>query len=646
MLASLALFLSPAADGEAEPHPRPGFEAIGTFRGPGTLGWQGPSIQPPGVLVGPGPTTGTERLYLAYTYSGQPGTLDILTVDPATGQWQQMKNPGVTEYGACMILGPDGKIYIGTRPNAHIWRLDPHDGQIIDLGQPAPEDPRSFIYQMAVGSDRKIYACTYPAARLLRCDPATQTVEDLGRLWPEAGEQYGLWIAASKDGYVYGAIGTAQAHLVAYNIASGERRDILASVGGYVAGAGAEVGNTPFVYRGEDGEVYAVAGDRHFRVHGWTMEPIGADAVMPEKRANRLADGRIVEVEDNELRLVDPRTAKTEHRRLGYAGRESKVFRLGAGPAGRIYGSSILPLHLFEVKSAEKRIDDFGRLSHGEVYSFLTLKDKLYMACYDGPDKAPLMIYDPARPFALGDDERSNPRLIHYPEACSDWRPEAMVADAAGVIYIGSVASYGSLHGPLTIWDVPAGRVSEVTGLVRNQSIVTLAVADDRIVGGTTIFGGGGSQPTESEAKLFVWDSARKRKIMEAVPVAHATRLTDFVALPGGKIFGIAIREPKDRKNDFHLPGAAGELFVYDLAKERVEHRAAIPWTPVYNSVRLAQDGKIWGLVREGVFCFDPGDESITLKARAPESVTAGFALMDGDMILACGPTIYRCHLW
>ena len=631
---------SGAGRGNAAAEP---FEIVGTFRAPGTLGWQGPNAHPPGVLTVPSADAAREKIYLAYTYSGQAGALDILAVDPATGAWTQLKNPAASEYGACMVRGPDGKVYLGTRPNAHILQLDPLTGVVTDLGNPGPDSKgRRFIYQLAVAADGLIYGCTYPDARLLRCDPATGKLADLGRVWPTEEEQYALWIAASRDGFVYLAIGTSRAHLVAHHLASGERRDILEAVGGYVAEPGAVVGSTPFVYKGDDGEIYAVAGQRHFRIRGWAMEEIAREAARPEMPANRLQDGRTVAIGDREILVTDTKSGSIERRALGYEGTESAVFRVGAGPDGRLFGSSILPLHLFEVDLAARRLVDFGRLSHGEVYSFLTIGKKLHVACYDGPEGNPLMTYDPARPFAMGSGDGANPKLVNFKGANSDWRPQAMVQGQGGHIFLGSGASFGSLEGPLTIWNTATDQVEAIAGVVPNQSIVTLAMVDGLVVGGTTIFGGGGSQPTEKEAKLFIWDPARKEKLAEMTPVPGTTRLTDFLALGDGRLMGLATREKDDPANEFHVPAARATLFVFDLKTRRVECTLPLDWIPIFNSAAVRADGTVWGVAREGIFHFDPRAKRVALEAKAPRPITAGFAVIGADLYFAAGPHVYR----
>ncbi len=102
-------------------------EQLATYKGPGAID---------GAVVGPGLISGSERLYLAYMYANR--TIDLVSVDPATGKWQAFENPAKSEFGAIMALGQDGNIYLGTRPHAHIYQLNPRTNIYKDLGQPVP----------------------------------------------------------------------------------------------------------------------------------------------------------------------------------------------------------------------------------------------------------------------------------------------------------------------------------------------------------------------------------------------------------------------------------------------------------------------------------------------------------------------------
>jgi|GEM_PF-5178724 len=175
-----------------------------------------------GTVVGPGPDAGSERLYASHIYGGD--VLDIVATDPLTGKTEVFPSPLPSECGAWAVtLGPDGQIYVGTLPEAHVLRVDWATKTLVDMGRPS--ETEQYIWQLALGSDKKLYGCTYPNAKLVRFDPATGQGEDLGRM--NETENYSRSVTCDDQGFVYTGIGMANQDLVAYEIATGQHRSIL-----------------------------------------------------------------------------------------------------------------------------------------------------------------------------------------------------------------------------------------------------------------------------------------------------------------------------------------------------------------------------------------------------------------------------------
>jgi outer membrane protein assembly factor BamB len=228
------------------------FEKLATLRSLGLV---------VGQTVAPGPGGLGQRLYISYLYVNH--TIDVVSVDPDTGQFQVFPNPAPSETGArTMIAGPDGKIYLGTLTGAHFYRLDPKAGTLVDLGRPSATE--SYIWAVNFGSDGKLYGATYPGAKLVRYDPKTGKLEDLGRMDPV--EEYAHYVAGSDDGFMYLGIGTSKANIAAYRISTGEHREVAPEKSQTVGQA--------VVFRGRDGKVYGYAGDDWYRMDGWNAIPI------------------------------------------------------------------------------------------------------------------------------------------------------------------------------------------------------------------------------------------------------------------------------------------------------------------------------------------------------------------------------------
>lgn len=581
------------------------FQLVATYHGQGGLF---------ATAIAPGPVPQSERLYASYLYYGN--TLEVTAVDPLTGDFQTYRSPVRGEYGArCMTVGPDGNLYLGTLPDAHFLKLDTSRRVLVDLGRPSATE--QYVWDVTFAGDGKLYGGTSPAAKLVRYDPRNGSLEDLGRL--STSEQYAHYLAASTDGFVYAGIGVSHMDIVAYEIATGTHHTIL-PMKFRTAGQAS-------VYKAADGRVFAVAGNQHFVVSGWSVTQIDPSAAAPQLRTNRMRDGRSVALDGHQLVITDPRTGAITRHRYAYAGAEVPVFRLTMGPEGRLYASSVLPARLLRLAKTDE-IEDLGNLGDGEVYSFLRRGSRLLMATYAG--RSPLMDFNPSLPFRE-DSPHPNPSKVSFPGADPSWRPLAFVEGPDAHAYIGSVPGYGKLGGSLVAWDDRTGAVKVYPAPVQNESVSALAVWNRQIVGGTSVNGGLGSQATEKDAKLFIWDPALERITFEIVPVPGVTSIDNIAVGRNGLVYGIA----------------GNTMFVFDVSSKSISVRKGLPFPggTLWASLAEGRDGRIWGLAghpQAGIFAISPASNEVELVARAPKPITAGFAIRGRDMYFASGATIYR----
>jgi hypothetical protein len=591
--------------------PADGFEKVGTFTAVGGV---------KGSAVGPGAAPDSQRLYLDYMYIGD--TIEIVSVDPKTGRYQIFPNPVSTESGAYgLIQGPDGNMYAGSLPNAHLYRLDTKAQKLEDLGMPCPDE--QYIWDITVAPDKKLYGCTYPNCKIFSYDPATGKMQDLGRM--DKAEKYARYIAADDNGFVYVSTGTVHSGIVAYNIAEKTLQQILPE---------ADRGRLFYmIYRGEDGKVYATGLGNTFVLDNGQATKLAKDQKAAAAQSKvRLPDGSLVKLsgEPGQQQIVTVRDGKTvESHPYPYAGRALNIFRLTASPDGTLYGSSVLPLYVFSANPKDGKFQTIGLWGGGEAYSLLVQNKKVLLASYSA--KAILMSYDPAQKIAPGDKPGSNPLYLSYEGADHAWRPQAMIEGKDGKVYVGATAGYGALGGDIAIWDTQANTVNAVKNPIPDQSIASLAAADDTtIYGGTSIGGGGGSTPTQKEAVLFRFDTATQKVISQMAPVAGAGSITNLIMAPDNKLIGFA----------------GDTLFVYDPKTQQVVHRQkASLGSLIYNSVLFGPDHRIYGLSSNGIFVIDPATYTVQLIAKAPETITSGGALTGNQFYFGSLGTVYRYEL-
>jgi hypothetical protein len=510
-----------------------------------------------------------------------------------------------------MALGPDGQVYAGTLPQARVLRLDWAQRKLVDMGRPSATE--QYIWQLALGADKKLYGCTYPGAKLVRFDPATGKGEDLGRM--DDRELYARSVAADDKGFVYTGIGPAARRLVAYEIATGQHRNILPAES---AGAG-----FCSVWRGDDGKVYGGAGGQYLVLDGWKATPIAAGRQRPEPPL-KLADRRIVAFEGRTVSVRDPKTNQVVQHPVDYRGKSQSLFRIGLGPDGRLYGSTAMPIHFLWADPDSDRWEEIGRPGSGEFYSFLAYQDVLIGAAYGGD--APIMIYHPGRPYAPGKTPAGNPWLIHYAGEDSGWRPMALIQGPGNKAYIGAVSGYGKLGGPLCVLDPATGKVDAYPHLVKDQSVVALAaLPDGRIVGGTTVGGGGGSHATQKEAVLFLWDAERREKVFETVPVPGQGGVAALAVGRDGLVYGFA----------------GTTMFVFDPRTQKVLETATHELGAViFNAVGPGPGGELYGLASGGIFTIDVEKRRPRVLAKYPGGIEGGFAIRGRQIFFTSGPQI------
>ena len=492
------------------------------------------------TLVGPGPN-GSERLYIAYTYIS---SLDLVAFEPDTGKYQVWRSP---EGGAwAMEAGPDGRIYLGTYFQGHILRLDPAKGQLDDLGQAIPGE--TYVWQLSLGPDGKLYGCTYPGAKLLQVDPQTGAMTDLGKMDPV--QNYNRFVCAAPDGWVYCAIGSEKANLVAYNPKTRELRSLIP-----------EADRKPGfgqVVRGADGNAYGTCLGKTYRLRDGGATVI--DSLPAVMARTRLKDGRNME---------DPGT---------YPGRELPIFRLAEGPDGKVYGSSVLPEYLLRFDPAEPKPVTMGLIPGAEAYSMLTAHDKLFIASYTG---ATLQVYDPKQEFKPGQARTNNPSFYGSTAPEQD-RPYDIAEGSDGRIYMACVPSYGHFGGALSWYDPKTDTVEHVPTPVKDQALASVcALPNGLLACGTSIEGGPGTKPRATEAVLFLWNIAKREMVSSCVPVPGASILVNLAAGKDGLVYGTAGRT----------------LFAFDPRKRAVVASAQLAQGSVTRSGLLTlKDGRIVAL--------------------------------------------------
>lgn len=568
-------------------------------------------------MVGSDANGENTKVYLGFN---QDAPLFILQCDPVTGETRQFNAPEGAMCAWALTTGKDGKIYTatcegGTHPGS-ILVLDPTkpDEGLKLIGRPA--DSESYIWELVAGTDGKIYGCTYPGAKLVSYDPATGKLADLGRM--DEQEQYAREIAAGDDGWIYTGIGMVRGNIVGYNTATGEHKSMLTDEE-RLPGCGV-------VHTASDGIVYGRIGAQWHRFSNGQATKV---AEHPGPKPRVLKDGRILVdsgIHDY-YELIDPKTNEKQMFKPQYRGDGSMVFVVGEGPRGLIFGGSAVPLSMWQFDPATSQSEDFGNPTDtdGEIYSILTHGDDVYVCAYGG---AYLSRYTPGKPWDFGRTPDKNPFSIG-PVGDGHLRPRAMVHGPDGMIYIGSLPPYGQLGGAMAVFDPRQNKVIEnYRHLVPDQGIVALAWDQKTgyMIGGSSIWGGGGSTPKAKDIVFFAWDSAAKKKVWEITPVPGDEN-TEAVCVVDGKAF-------------FTSRGSQN-LTVVDTATGKLLHQKKSEFGfPLEISLGV-RNGLIYGLTDTSIITIDPMTYEVKQLEKIPGGANTGFALTDTGLYYGKG-----VHLW
>ncbi|MGC5022024.1 hypothetical protein [Micromonospora sp. DT47] len=561
----------------------------------------------PAADVGPGSTTdfGVQQTALTVfeTYYGtgagdrpvaygvQMGSPGVLSVtDPVTRELLDTAYLPDSSGAWGITQTPDGTVYAGSYPNAHLYSYDADTRATVDLGAPVPG--QTVLYGLRPGADGRVYGGTYPGAHVFSYSP-DGGFRDHGRMFP--GEQYVIDVAVDESRDVLWAAIGSRGHLIRLDLTTGEKRDIwpealrgdpshpydINLVGGKlfvkrsklqalvldpdtgaVLADGFSIGSRGTSALAPDGRsVYFTSGNDLWRydVPTDTYGPVRDAAGQPVVAGGAgigfgfLGDRLYATIGNyaGQALWYDPGTGANERYVLPFPPQALDINNISAGPDGRIYTNLYINGNLTVLDPATGTPTNLGRL--GQADGFGWLGGKMYQGVYP---YGGVLEYEPSRPYRLG----TNPRELFRLQPDGQNRPIAF-ASAGTKVYVGSTPDYGLWGGALTVYDTATGARTTHRDIVADQGVITLAVVGDRLWAGTTVSGGGGTEPRAVEAKVFTADLATGEKIAEYTPVPGADAITSIVAGPDGMIWGLA----------------DGELFILDPATGTVVHRLDVP---------------------------------------------------------------------
>ena len=565
------------------------------------------------------------RIYI--TMGQQGDNFFVAEVDPETGAVKQylgtVKN---SNYPTATLMSRSGLLYIGAAYAGHLYRFDPQKEVLEDLGG---VNPGKVEFPCAIDEDKtgRIWIGSYGTADLTAFDPQTGEFQRFGRMDDVDMYNYPM---VNADGLICNKVMMTKPKCVVLDPQTGRKE---------VVGPVSTKGQDTFDLRKDaQGWVHIVSSLGNFKIQGFKAVPEKQAPAAPAKPPFQdIKEARFVGPEAEpykqlEVQLVSGDT-RTLDLNLELAGTD--IFYIHVGPDNLIYGSSILPLHLFRYNPETGELVDLGKASSagGEAYSMANLDGKLYISSYTG---ATLSVYDPAKPYAFGNTPESNPRDLGRMDKIS-YRPRSTLTGPASRVWVASIPDYGMWGGPLSWYDPATGEKKAYYDIVGEASCYTLAYLSqaDLIAVGTTIQAGSGATPKVNQAVLFLWDYRAETKAWEGTLDRPVETFNALLALPDGKLLGTV------------TGGDKPELFLFNPVTKAFEKRADLPpGAPRDLGLTLGTDGKVYGFTKSCLYRLDPATLQATEILRQEEEFEIAGPILGNDIYYARGPALKSVTLF
>jgi|GEM_PF-1251018 len=539
--------------------------------------------------------------------------------------------PGV-ESAWGVKVATDGRVYIGTHYDGKLYRYTPGTLEFEDLGRFGTE---THVFSMTAGPDGKMYAGTYPSGKLYVFDPAVEEIIDLGVV--HEGQRYVRSLAydAERD-VVYAGAGGTISRIYKYS-PDGTRKEIL---GGLIPGGG-DTYAFPYamdfaedrlfvkfsngdllVVKPDDtidyydpdgmdihsGQVAAIPGQPGrvlFTLGGqlyvYDSATQSSTLVKEFESTTNFQDGKFVELGTPEwpgLTFVgmgsygfviyyNLETGYAEAVPANYGGAPILIQSIHAGPNNKMYIAGYMS-GFASYDPVTGAVSESSTL--GQIESSAVRGDKMILGAYAG---ARILEYDPSQPFS-----KTNPRELFNLREYGQDRPFAMDYDpVTDTLAVGTVPNTTSLQGALAVYHFQTGELEVYKNIVPNQSIISLVFHEGLIYAGTTVYGGlGTSGPSETNAKLFIFDPVEKKKVFETTPATGRQGVTGLTVGPDGNIWGVA-------EDYLFKLNPNTRVFDYRAAKLR-RYGSGTTWAWAF--MHPGEDGNIYGTSRGQFFMVKP----------------------------------------
>lgn len=589
------------------------------------------------------PVTGQEdgrwvqyQVFKGESNSEEPGTFVVTDIE--SGQVLRAITMPTSECTRDLVVATDGRVYLPTYYDYRIWRYDPTDKSLVDLGEINSDAERDDVFGAGFGPDGRTYFGSYAKSRLHTVDPATGTITTLGTVNPEedyihyicwdpgtnaifcvtGGQKVSVWriedagfgaktklidgsvIPGFDDTPFLGCLDCVEGHLV---IRFGDRLIVTDTDGNieYFPDIREMSGYHVVPLRDGSGFVFSSHGAlKKYDFATASHTTLNGEVRSYIAHAVEVEDGVIMGSDEGGPFTVNYLTGERTEHAVAY-NQPTLVQKIFKGPDDALYASGYMK-GLAEVNKGGGEPN--FTVNEGQYESCAVRNGLMYLGAY-GHSK--LYSYDPA-------DPESNPTLLYSGADHHFDRPNAIAYNPErDEIYLGAVPGYGRYQGGISIYDAASGDVvflgAEIT---EDQGVISMAYNphDKLLYLGTTIDGGMGTNPTSvtMEGQIVVFDPASREVVDRFVPVAGREGVTGMLCAPDGSIWAVA------EEQLMRLDTGTGEVATYGAVSRKYSAPPTYTWSWAYLSWSR-RDQMIYGAAYGNFFRADPATGEWTMIA-------------------------------
>ncbi|WP_158301947.1 carbohydrate binding domain-containing protein [Paenibacillus mesophilus] len=602
---------------------------------------------------------GQNELY--FVVNGKPGVFYAMDAEHREIRFSKPL-PGNEDTVWGITIGSDKNVYLtGTTTNA-LYRYDPISGSFESVGN-HPGD--KFIFELEASGDGKIYGASYMRSKVFEYDIAKKSFKDFGSIDPK--QEYARSLYVHND-YVYVGIGTEK-HLYRISRADGSKKEIMlrdTGTNGFVYAINEIEGKLLVSYGPTD--VYNTATGQFIKKISFAGDPSPVPPASsgmnpsvlyyfnkgtlysvdffkpgyPERtvksgisisdslRMNwiELSDGRTVLVgltQTLDYFMYNPSDDSIEVYNSIAPAQGVIIRTLEAGDDKNLYVGGFSKG--FSVFNPDKKVVTMTNPYMEQVEGIGMYSGKAFLGTYGS---AKIYQYDSAQIDQKAVTAAENPSLV-YDIQNNQERPFVIVPGQRS-LYVGTIPEYGKLGGALTSYNEELQQWTTYENIVPNQSITGLAYYKGKIFGGTSIWGGLGISPTETEAKIFVLDAATDKVIRTLTPQIP------YIDTAPKKIGGLSVGP------DGLLWGIIdGTIFAmnpntYEVVKSKMIYNSTYANKTMPNRLIWGQDGLLYTTLSDRLTIIDP--ETLAYK-RVLENIS-NVTVIDNHVYYSYGSHLYK----